>query len=309
MAETTLATQQKKAGIAAYMGNPAVKQNIEGIVGKENAVRFISSVVSAVQTNAKLAECTNKSILSAALLGQALNLTPSPQLGMFYMVPYENKGVKEAQFQLGYRGYIQLAIRSGQYKRIVASVVKEGELKRYNPITEEFDLDPLPESVRNNAKVIGYYAMFELTNGYKKELYWSKEKMLAHADRYSKAFSLNATKGRNAKVSFADFEAGKVAAEDMWKYSSFWYKDFDSMALKTLLRQLISKWGIMSIDMQKAYESDMAVISEDGTPIYIDNQPEDPADIAEVEIDENANKEEFVVDAEISDTDEKMPFA
>ena len=103
MAGTTLATQQKKAGIAAYMGNPAVKQNIEGIVGKDNAVRFISSVVSAVQTNANLAQCTNRSILSAALLGQALNLTPSPQLGMFYMVPYENKGVKEAQFQLGYR--------------------------------------------------------------------------------------------------------------------------------------------------------------------------------------------------------------
>lgn len=288
-------TIRKQTGIASYIGNPAVKANIEGIVGKENATRFVSSVVSAVQTNKALAECTNTSILSAALLGQALNLTPSPQLGMFYMVPYDNKGTKEATFQLGYKGYIQLAIRSGQYKKIVASVVKQGEMKSYNPITEEFVLSPLPESERNSLPTEGYYAMFELVNGFTKELYWPKERMLHHADRYSKAFSLNATRGRNAKVSYADYEAGKVPESDMWKYSSFWYKDFDGMALKTILRQLISKWGIMSIDMEKAYTSDMGVIREDGAVDYVDGVFDiDPRETAAQDIEENANAEEFV---------------
>ena len=113
--------------------------------------------------------------------------------------------------------------------------------------------------------------MFEYLNGFRKTLYWSKNKMLAHADKYSQAFSVNATKGKYHKVSFADFEAGKVAEKDMWQYSSFWYKDFDGMAYKTMLRQLISKWGIMSVDMQKAMESDMAEIKEDGTYEYVDN--------------------------------------
>ena len=104
----------------------------------------------------------------------------------------------------------------------------------------------------------------------KKAMYWSKERMLAHADKYSQAFSLNATGGRYPKVSYADYEAGKVPESDMWKYSSFWYKDFDGMAYKTMLRQLISKWGVMSIDMQTALDSDMAVINSDGTKDYVE---------------------------------------
>ena len=126
------------------------------------------------------------------------------------------------------------------------------------------------ESEREKAKTIGYYAMFEYTNGFKKAMYWSKEKMLAHADKYSQAFSLEATGGSCPKVSYADYEAGKVPESEMWKYSSFWYKDFDGMAYKTMLRQLISKWGVMSIDMQTALDSDMAVINEDGTKEYVE---------------------------------------
>lgn len=98
--------------------------------------------------------------------------------------------------------------------------------------------------------------------------------MLSHADKYSQAFSLNATKGKYPKVSYADFEAGKVSPDDMWMYSSFWYKDFDGMAFKTMLRQLISKWGIMSIDLQTAMEKDMAVIKENGDYEYVDNNNE-----------------------------------
>ena len=232
-------------------------------------------------------------------------MSPSPQLGQYYIVPFNNsdKGCKVAQFQLGYKGYIQLAIRSGQYKKINVLAIKEGELIEYDPLNEEIKVNLIEdEELREQAKTIGYYAMFEYMNGFRKTLYWSKNKMLVHADKYSKAFSVNATKGKYPKVSFADFEAGKVAEEDMWKYSSFWYKDFDGMAYKTMLRQLISKWGIMSIDMQTAMEKDMAVINENGDYEYIDNNSNEidvvsneKSNEEKVEIQENVNekKEEY----------------
>lgn len=273
---------KKDMGITAFLNQDSVKNQLQQAVGK-NSMRFVSSVVSAVTVNPALQECTNKSILSAALLGESLNLSPSPQLGQYYMVPYENKkeGVKVAQFQMGYKGYIQLAIRSGQYKKLNVLAVKEGELVRFDPLTEEIEVRLIEdEEKREQAKTIGYYAMFEYINGFKKALYWSKKKMLSHADRYSQAFSKDAKEmtvrgKKKTKVSFADFEAGNFPKEDEWMYSSFWYKDFDGMAFKTMLRQLISKWGIMSIEMQRAYEGDMAEIREDGTNSYVDNQPED----------------------------------
>lgn len=288
-------TNEENLGITAFLNKDAVKQQVAQAVGK-NSMRFVSSVVSAVTVNPALQECTNKSILSAALLGESLNLSPSPQLGQYYMVPYENKkeGVKVAQFQMGYKGYIQLAIRSGQYKKLNVLAVKEGELVRFDPLTEEIEVRLIEdEEEREQAKTIGYYAMFEYINGFKKALYWSKKKMLSHADRYSQAFSKDAkevtVKGKKkTKVSFADFEAGNYPKEDEWLYSSFWYKDFDGMAFKTMLRQLISKWGVMSIEMQRAYEGDMAEIREDGNQ-YVDNQPEDNG------------AEEVYVDATVSD--------
>ena len=149
--------------------------------------------------------------------------------------------------------------------------LKEGELIRYDPLEEEIEVRLIEdEEEREKAPTIGYFAMFEYANGFKKTLYWSKNKMISHADRYSQAFSANATTGRYPKVSFADYEAGKVPKGDEWLYSSFWYKDFDAMAIKTMLRQIISKWGIMSIDMQNAVQKDMAVIREDMTPDYVE---------------------------------------
>ena len=152
--------------------------------------------------------------------------------------------------------------------------IKEGELIRYDPLEEEIEVRLIEdEEERENTPTAGYFAMFEYTNGFKKTLYWSKAKMLSHADRYSQAFSLNGTTGRNAKVSYADYLAGKYPPKDEWLYSSLWYKDFDGMAIKTMLRQIISKWGIMSIDMQKAIETDAAVIREDMTPEYVEEEP------------------------------------
>ncbi len=256
---TGVANSQQKAGIASYLGGEAVRANIASVIGEKNVTRFISSVVSAVQINPKLAACTNGTILTSALQGEALQLAPSPQLGQFFMVPYEKKGkvngkwetvAIEAQFQLGWKGYVQLAVRSGQYRKIVVSEIKKGECV-YNPITEEIALTPIMNpSDRENAETIGYYAMFELMNGFRKEMYTPKERMELHAKKYSSAYRYDLDKNKN---------------------SSAWTTDFDAMAKKTMIRQLIGKWGIMSVEMQQAYEKDMAVIEEDGNVRYVDN--------------------------------------
>lgn len=283
------AARTQKTSLTAYLTNDAVKNRINKVVGGKNGTRFVSSIVSAVQTTPALQECTNNSILNAALLGEALGLSPSPQLGQFYMVPFKNnkKNCKEAQFQLGYKGYIQLAIRSGYYKKLNVLPIKEGELIRYDPLNEELEVDLIEDDIlREEAETIGYYAMFECENGFRKTLYWSKKKMQAHADKYSSAYSL--------KIA-GDIAQGKIPEKDMWKYSSFWYKDFDAMAMKTMLRQLISKWGIISIDMQNAFDKDMAVIHEDGTAEYVDNS-------------ENST-EDVVADQELNEVESAVPDA
>ncbi len=278
-------TTNKQKKFSVEIQSETYKNLINRTLGdKDRAARFIASISSAVATNSSLQECDAGTILSGALLGESLNLSPSPQLGQYYLVPF-NKTLKKvdgtsyqikvAQFQLGYKGYIQLAIRSGQYKKLNVLAIKEGELIKYDPLNEDIEVRLIEnEEDRENAKTVGYYAMFEYTNGFKKSLYWSKKKMLSHADKYSQAFSLNATKGKYPRVSYEDFEAGNYEKKDEWLYSSFWYKDFDGMAYKTMLRQLISKWGIMSIDLQQAMEQDMATINTDGTYEYVDNEQE-----------------------------------
>lgn len=290
--QNSLAKRPTKTGLTAYLTQDAVKRQINSVVGGKNGTRFISSIVSAVQTTPALQECTNPSILSAALLGEALNLSPSPQLGQFYMVPFDNKkkGVKEAQFQLGYKGYIQLAVRSGYYKRLNVMAIKEGELIRYDPLNEEIEVNLIEDDiVREDTPTTGYFAMFEYENGFKKTMYWSKQKMLSHADKYSQAFHMNAVDSdnpRRQRVSYEDYLKGNYPKSDEWKYSSFWYKDFDGMAMKTMLRQLISKWGIMSIDLQTAVDKDMAVIHEDGSAEYVENEQEAENVVAEQELNE-----------------------
>ena len=230
--QNSLAKRQTKTGMAAYLTQDAVKKQINSVVGGKNGTRFISSIVSAVQTTPALQECTNPSILSAALLGEALNLSPSPQLGQFYMVPFDNKkkGCKEAQFQLGYKGYIQLAERSGYYKKLNALAIKEGELIQYDPLNEEIEVELIEDDViREETPAMGYYAMFEYENGFRKTMYWSKKKMLAHAEKYSQAFKRN-----GGAKSLELLEQGKIPEKDLWKYSSFWFKDFDGMAMKTM---------------------------------------------------------------------------
>lgn len=283
--QNSLARQDQSMKLSVYLQNDAVKKQINQVVGGKNGTRFISSIVSAVQSTPALQECTSPSIVNAALLGEALNLSPSPQLGQFYMVPFDNKkkGCKEAQFQLGYKGYIQLAIRSGYYKKLNVLAIKEGELVRYDPLDEEVEVNLIDDDIlREEAPTMGYFAMFEYENGFRKTLYWSKKKMLAHAEKYSFAFYKN-----GGAKSLELLEQGKIPEKDMWKYSSFWFKDFDGMALKTMLRQLISKWGIMSIDLQNAIDKDMAVIHEDGKTDYVDAaKAEDDGVVSDQELNE-----------------------
>lgn len=268
MGNEVAAVQNK--GIASFLATDKVRANVMQVVGQKNTTRFIASVISAVQNTPALQECSNTSILSAALLGEALNLSPSPQLGQFYMVPYKKKNRNgevvsvDAQFQLGAKGYKQLAMRTGQYLDLDVIFVREGEYQGRDRLTGKHRFEFIEDdAVREELPVIGYLAYFELLNGFKKQIYWNRTKMEKHADQYSQAFNLEA---------YRQLQEGKIPKKDLWKYSSFWYKSFDEMAEKTMIRQLISKWGIMSIEMVDAYDRDMAVIGEDGSPRYIDNE-------------------------------------
>ena len=246
----SLTQQNKKPRFSVAIQSDAYKNLINQTLGDPNrSARFIAAISSAVAVNPQLQNCDAGTIVSGALVGESLNLSPSQQLGHYYLVPFEDRKNDRtvATFQLGYKGYIQLAMRSGQYKKINVIALKEGELKNYNPLTEELDVNLIEDDLkRENAKTTGYYAMFELVNGFQKALYWSKEKMEVHANKYSK--------GYQAKKGY-----------------TFWEKDFDGMAYKTMLRQLISKWGVMSTELQTAYEKDMSAVHEDGKVEYVDN--------------------------------------
>ena len=229
----------------------------------QRARRFVSAITSAVAVNPALQECEAGTILAGALLGESLNLSPSPQLGQYYLVPFKSKAkydrqgnlispeVIKAQFVLGYKGYIQLALRSGAYADLDVMDIKQGEYLGKDPMTGKPRFSFIEDDdERDRLETIGYMAYFEYLNGFRKVVYWSREKMLSHADKYSPAFSAK---------SFQDIQDGKIAEKDMWRYSSFWYKNFDDMAKKTLLRHIISRWGVMSPEMQTAFERDSSV--------------------------------------------------
>lgn len=264
----SLQAQSSKPKFSQAINTAGYQKLINQTLGDpDRAKRFVAAISSTVAVNPQLQECDAGTILSGALVGEALNLSPSPQLGQYYLVPFNDtkNNRKAAQFILGYKGLCQLAMRSGYYKKLNVLSIKEGELVRFDPLNEEIEVQLIDdETAREKAETIGYYAMFEYLNGFRKAIYWSKDKMVAHAERYSKGYA--ARKGY-----------------------TFWEKDFDTMAHKTMLRQLIGHWGIMSTEMQKGYESDMAVIEENGSTSYVDNMPDEtpvleqpaqPADIS-----------------------------
>lgn len=276
-----LTTTNNKPKFSIALQTDAYKKLINQTLGDpERAKRFIASISSAVATNSALQNCDAGTILSGALLGESLNLSPSPQLGHYYLIPYTQKEKRDkngnviepekvnAQFQMGWHGYYQLAIRSGQYKDLDVIEIREGEYLGRDKLTGKQKFEFIEdEEERAKKPVIGYLGYFELLNGYKKQIYMSKTEMEQHANTYSKAFNLE---------DYKKLQAGQIPEKDLWKYSSYWYKDFSGMAFKTILRRLISKYGVMSIEMQDAYTKDMSVMQTNGTYDYVDNPDEEP---------------------------------
>lgn len=280
-------TNQKKLSVSqpkfsVFMNQEQIKTLVSQAVGK-NAQRFTASIISAVSTNPALQKCTQRSILSGALLGESLGLSPSPQLGQYYLVPFDKKDRQgnvietNAQFVLGAKGYKQLAMRSGQYLDIDVLEIKEGEYKGRDKSTGKQKFEFIEnDDERDALPTVGYMAYFELLNGFHKQVYWTKAKMIKHADTYSPAFKAD---------KYDDYINNKIPKNELYKYSSFWYKNFDEMAFKTLIRHLISQWGVMSIEMQDAFVRDDAVIKENGEFEYVEYEEKafaEPAQAAEI---------------------------
>lgn len=259
-----MANEIAKASFSTFMQTTGNKLVANTLQDEKRRTQFVANIISAVSSNPTLKECDQVSIVSAALQAESLHFPINNSLGYVYLVPFNDKktGIKKAQFQIGYKGYIQLAIRSGQYKDINVVEVKEGELGEFDPLNgQKFNWIKDYEK-RKSARTIGYVGQLELVNGFKKQLYISYEEMLDHADTYSQAFS---------KDTFLQVQNGTYKGE-AWKLSSFWYKSFDEMAKKTVLRQMLSKWGIMSVEMQDAYIKDQAELKSNGDYDYIDSR-------------------------------------
>lgn len=236
-----VAAPQKTATIQSLMNSPAVMSKISKCLGTEKkAAAFASSVISIATGSPQLRGCNPTTILGAAMVAATLDLPIVPTLGMAYIVPYKN----QCQFQIGYKGLIELAERSGVFKNIIDEAVYEGQLVRKNKFTGEYVFD---EGAKKSDNIIGYMARFDLTNGFSKTIYWSKEEVEAHAKRFSQAY-------------------GKGS-------STPWKTDFDAMARKTVLKSLFAKYAPKSISyaLQTAITFDQSV----SAPKHTDNISED----------------------------------
>jgi recombination protein RecT len=220
--------QQAPVTVKSLLSQDSYRNRFSEIMGKK-ATGFISSVIN-VSSSQDLAACSPNSVIMSAVVAATLDLPIDKNLGFAYIIAYKDHGNPVAQFQIGYKGFIQLAMRTGQYSRLTANVVYEGQLIKGNPFTDDFDFD---FEAKKSDKVIGYVAYFRLVNGFEKYNYMTKEQVEKHGKKYSQTF----------KKGF-----GK------------WAEEFDSMALKTVIKLLLSKFGILSIEMQKALQADQAEI-------------------------------------------------
>jgi recombination protein RecT len=245
--------QQKPLTVANFLNQDSIQKYVQSML-KDRTGQFIASLTSLSSLTPGLAKCDPKTLLQCGLKATSLNLPLDNNLGFAYAVPYGDK----ASFQIGYRGLVQLAQRTGQYKTINVIDIRAGELVKFDMFTEEIELSLIPDmEKREKQAVVGYAATFELVNGFKKVVYWTKERVTAHGKRFSKSFN-----------------------------SGPWKTDFDAMAKKTVLKDLLSKWGPMSIELTEAVKADQAVITVDDSGVetveYIDSQ-----NVVEVEIVEN----------------------
>lgn len=293
MAENQLAEKKKPvpmvSQVKVILGQESVKDRFQEVLGHK-APQFMASIVNAVSASPQLQKCNANSIVAAAFVASTYDLPIDSNLGFAAIVPYNNSKWNpetrqyekhpEAQFQMMYKGFIQLAIRSGYYEKMNYAVVYEDELISYNPITGEAifvqDFSQCTQRVNGEEdKVVGYYAWFRLLSGFSKELYMSKEEVMNHAKKYSMSYRYDIKEN---------------------KKTSNWSTDFKAMALKTVIKLLLSKWGILSVEMQKAIQDDQKVFDEDGAEGYEDNRPDDV--IAEDPFDSIEQKDGVPEDAE-----------
>lgn len=228
--------------LAGLLKQPRYSDRFNEIL-KDRTPQFISSILQV--GNSLGPDCEPKSIIGSAMIAAALNLPIDKNLGFAWLVPYKNRGQKSAQFQMGYKGYVQLALRTGQYSRLNVCKVYDGELGGMDKLTGDLTLDA---SKKKSDKVIGYASYIRLTSGFEHAEYWSVETVQEHAKRYSQAY--------------------RSGFETPWK------THFDEMAMKTVLSMHIRRWGPMSVDVHKAYQSDSAVVMDmDAEPVFADNAP------------------------------------
>ncbi|WP_430616307.1 recombination protein RecT [Enterococcus sp. DIV1279b] len=240
--KNTQLVDPSKLGFKALMSTPQMKKKFTDIL-HEKSDSFMGSLMTLVGGDNYLSQAEPMTIIASALKAATMDLPIDKNLGYAYVVPfnrYEKKGKNwithnEAQFILGYKGYIQLAQRSGQYKALNALAIYEGQLIDWNPLTEEFTFE---YKGKVSDEVIGYVGFFELLNGFKKTVYWTKQEIESHRIKNSKN-------------------------KDKEKLSGAWVDNYDSMAIKTVLRNMLSKWGLLSVEMQAAITSDEKVFRVD----------------------------------------------
>lgn len=235
--------------------SPATQKYLTDLL-HERKGQFVSNLTALVANNANLQECEPYTLMFAALKATALNLPIEPSLGMAHVIPYKNKkrGVTEAQFQLGYKGFQQLALRTGQYKHINTTDVREGELVKRNRLTGQIEWNWIEdEAKRLETPIIGYVNYFKLLNGFESTFYMSKEEMNQHALRYSQTYR---------------------STTPYIKEQSKWSTDFDAMATKTVIKLNLSKNGVLSTELQDAILADQSVMREENNFDYVDNESE-----------------------------------
>lgn len=247
--DTPTQVSAQSLGIKSLLNTPTMRKKFEQVLSNK-APQFMASLLNLYNGDQTLREAEPMSIISSAMVAASLDLPIDKNLGYAWIVAFydKNKGCKVAQFQLGYKGYIQLALRSGQYKAMNVIPVYEGELIKWNRLTEEIELDL---GAAKNEKVIGYCGYFKLINGFEKSVYWTKEEIEAHRIKHNKMKDKNAL-------------------------NNVWRSDYDSMAMKTVIRNMLGKWGILSIDMQKAVAEDeqdreLKDITEDSSEVEHDH--------------------------------------
>lgn len=241
----------KQASIVEYMNSESVKGNIQKTIGRKTP-QFIASVASLVSSNQQLRNCEQSTVMAACLKAANLDLPIDQNLGFAYIIPYKD----QAQFQMGWKGFVQLAMRSGQMKTVNVTDVREGEIKSRNRVSGEIEFEWIEDADREKAAVVGYVAYFKLNNGFEKLLYMTTEQLTKHAGKYSQSFKRNSSS------------------------MNLWRDDFDVMAAKTVVKLLLAKYAPMTIEMQQAVLADQAVITDEGYK-YIDGGAVNPEDIAE----------------------------